>query len=328
MIDRDTASRLGISASGIDAVLYDAFGQREVSTMYTDMNQYFVVMEVDPKYQLSPDSLNGIFIKSSTGTMVPLSTIAHYSQQRIALQVTTRGSSGGYAFVQPGAERGAWRCRDGSGKPAEADGYAERHPCHLPGTLQAFQDSLKNEIWLLIAAVVAVYIVLGILYESLIHPLTILSTIPSAGVGAFLSLMLTGTDLSVIALIGVLLLIGIVKKNAIMMIDFALRPSGTRAYAARGNLSGVSAALPADHDDDHGGDVRRVAALDRHGRGVGTAQAAGHHHRGRAADFAGADSVYDACGLPVLRLGAVALYEAAPHWRGAGRGAGRLKSSS
>jgi multidrug efflux pump len=248
VIDRDAASRLGITPAAIDQVLYDAFGQREVSTMYTSLNQYYVVMEVDPKYQLSPDALNGIYIKTgtstatttgavrtastaaaipilpSTGSMVPLSAIAHYEQQRTALQVNHQGQYPAVTLTFNLAPNVAL------GDAVIALEKAQRE-MNMPssihatfqGTAQAFQDSLKNELWLLLAAVVAVYIVLGILYESLIHPFTILSTLPPAFVGAFLALLLTGTDLSIIALIGVILLIGIVKKNAIMMIDFALQ---------------------------------------------------------------------------------------------------------
>jgi multidrug efflux pump len=224
VIDRDMASRLGISTAAIDQVLYDAFGQREVSTMYTALNQYFVVMEVDPRFQLSPDALNGIFVKSSTGAMVPLSTISHFTQQRTALQVNHQGQYPAITLsfnLAPNVALGdavtaLEKAQREMGMPSTV------HPT-FQGTAQAFQDSKNNMPWLILAALTAVYIVLGILYESLIHPLTILSTIPPAGVGAVLALMLTGTDLSVIALIGIILLIGIVKKNAIMMIDFALQ---------------------------------------------------------------------------------------------------------
>jgi multidrug efflux pump len=224
VIDRDMASRLGISTAAVDQVLYDAFGQREVSNMYTALNQYFVVMEVDPKYQLSPDALNGIFIKSSTGAMVPLSTISHFTQQRTALQVNHQGQYPAITLsfnLAPNVALGdavtaLEKAQREMGMPSTV------HPT-FQGTAQAFQDSESNMLWLVAAALVAVYIVLGILYESLIHPLTILSTIPPAGVGAFLALKLMGMDRSIIALIGIILLIGIVKKNAIMMIDFALQ---------------------------------------------------------------------------------------------------------
>ena len=347
VINRDTASRLGISASDIDQVLYDAFGQRQVSTMYTGLNQYFVVMEVDPKFQRSPEALNGIYIKagnsfgaptalpaatapattvaaasstatagsaatpaslpmapastalpntSSTlsaitaptasmtagltanaplvpsnttsplltapadspisarassatlspvasptaggsaaatpatpaapagGAMVPLSAIAHYEAQRTSLAVNHQGQYPSITLTFNLAPNVAL----GDAVTAlekvqrEMDMPSAIH-ASFQGTAQVFQESLKNEPYLILAALVAVYIVLGILYESLIHPLTILSTLPPAGVGAILALLLTGTDLSIIALIGIILLIGIVKKNAIMMIDFALQ---------------------------------------------------------------------------------------------------------
>jgi len=224
VIDRDSASRLGITAAAIDSVLYDAFGQREVSTMYTALNQYFVVMEVDPRYQLDPDSLNGIFLKSSTGAMVPLSTIAHYETQRTLLQVNHQGQYPAVTLTFNLASNVALGDAVTALEKAERDlNMPSGIHATFQGTAQAFQDSLKNLPWLFASAVVAVYIVLGILYESVIHPFTILSTIPPAGVGAFLALLITGTDLSLIAAIGIILLIGIVKKNAIMMIDFALQ---------------------------------------------------------------------------------------------------------
>ena len=224
VIARDSASRLGITATAIDSTLYDAFGQREVSTMYTALNQYFVVMEVDPKYQLSPDSLNGIFLKSSTGAMVPLSTIAHYETQRTLLQVNHQGQYPAVTLTFNLAPNVALGSAVTALEKAERDlSMPSGIHATFQGSAQAFQDSLKNEPYLFLAAIIAVYIVLGILYESLIHPLTILSTLPPAGVGAILALLITGTDLSIIAVIGIILLIGIVKKNAIMMIDFALQ---------------------------------------------------------------------------------------------------------
>jgi multidrug efflux pump len=224
VIDRDAASRLGISAAAIDNVLYDAFGQREVSTMYTGLNQYFVVMEVDPIYQQSPDALNGIFIKSSTGTMVPLSTIARFEQQRTPLQVNHQGQYPAVTLTFNLAPNVALGDAVTSLEKVQLEmGMPPGIHATFQGTTQDYQTMKKTMPWLIVAALVAVYIVLGILYESLIHPLTILSTIPPAGVGAILALMLTGTSLTIIALIGIILLIGIVKKNAIMMIDFALQ---------------------------------------------------------------------------------------------------------
>jgi multidrug efflux pump subunit AcrB len=181
-------------------------------------------MEVDPSYQRSPDALNGIFIKSSSGEMVPLSTIAHYDNERASLQVNHQGQYPAVTLtfnLAPNVALGQAvtaleQVQRELGMPATV------HPT-FQGTAQAFQDSLRNEPYLVLAAIIAVYIVLGILYESLIHPLTILSTLPPAGAGAILALLLTGTELSIIALIGIILLIGIVKKNAILMIDFALQ---------------------------------------------------------------------------------------------------------
>ena len=323
VIDRDTASRLGVSAAAIDQALYDAFGQRHVSTMYTGLNQYFVVMEVDPQYQLSPDALDNIYIKAGNvsgaatgmsaitppiansdaaatasatgavlaparstvsraapvifptsggnlvtttsssgaatgapaaatsntqaansnglaagtapaaaavpvstpgGAMVPLSAIAHYEQKRTSLAVNHQGQYPAITLTFNLAPNVALGDAVTALEKAQREmGMPSAIHATFQGTAQAFQASLKNEPYLILAALVAVYIVLGILYESLIHPLTILSTLPPAGVGAILALLITGTDLSIMALIGILLLIGIVKKNAIMMIDFALQ---------------------------------------------------------------------------------------------------------
>ena len=282
VIDRDAASRLGITAQMIDQTLYDAFGQRQVSTMYTALNQYFVVMEVDPKYSQSPDSLNGIYIKTrgtpvttansatipggpmaagssvpagnnsgagTTGTvvpattgaggaapstagagpvtggiMVPLSAIAHYESRRAALQVNHQGQYPAITLTFNLAPNVALGDAVTAIERAQREmGMPSGIHASFQGTAQAFQDSLRNEPYLVLAAIVTVYIVLGILYESLIHPLTILSTLPPAMAGAFLALLITGTDFSIIALIGIILLIGLVIKNAIMMIDFALQ---------------------------------------------------------------------------------------------------------
>jgi hydrophobe/amphiphile efflux-1 (HAE1) family protein len=223
VIDRDTASRLGVTVQAIDNVLYDAFGQRQVSTMYTGLNQYYVVMEVDPKYQRDPDALKGIYIKSSTAGNVPLSAISHFETRRTPLAVNHSGQYPSITLtfnLAPGVALGDAvtsldRVKRQMGMPSTVQAA-------FSGTAQAFQASLASEPMLIAFALATVYIVLGILYESFVHPITILSTLPSAGVGALLALLLTHTDLSVIALIGIILLIGIVKKNAIMMIDFAL----------------------------------------------------------------------------------------------------------
>ena len=223
VIDRDTASRLGITPKILDNVLYDAFGQRQVSITYTLLNQYHVVMEVDPQFWQHPDSLKDIYVITAKGTQVPLSTFTHYEPKATALAVNHQGQSPAVTLsfnLAPGVALGKAVASIESatrqmGMPSSIQGS-------FAGTAQAFQASLANEPLLILAALVAVYIVLGILYESYIHPITILSTLPSAGVGAVVALMLFRTDLSVIAVIGIVLLIGIVKKNGIMMVDFAL----------------------------------------------------------------------------------------------------------
>jgi multidrug efflux pump len=222
-IDRDAAASYGLTMQDIDNSLYDAFGQRPVSTMYAAMNQYHVVMEVAPQYWQSPDTLKTLYARTKNGRDVPLTSFTKLTPTTTPLVVNHQGFFPAVTF--------SFNLPDGValGQAVDAIEKAERD-MRMPaaiigkfaGTAQAFQDSLANEPVLIATALVAVYIVLGMLYESYIHPITILSTLPSAGVGALLALMLTGTDLSIIALIGIILLIGIVKKNAIMMIDFAL----------------------------------------------------------------------------------------------------------
>jgi len=222
-IDRDTASRLGVSAQDIDSVLYDAFGQRQVSTIYEPLNQYHVVMEVAPGFQQSPDTLETTYVHSSKGNMVPLSAFAHFGPANTSLAVNHQGQWPAVTIsfnLAPGVSLGQ------ATQLIENAQRSIRFPATIhasfQGTAAAFKESLANEPILIMAALLAVYIVLGILYESYIHPITILSTIPSAGVGALLALKLTHNELNVIGLIGIILLIGLVKKNAIMMIDFAL----------------------------------------------------------------------------------------------------------
>ena len=223
VIDRATASRLGITPQMIDDTLYDAFGQRQVSTMYTPLNQYHVVMHVNSKFWQNPEGLKYVYVRGRTGDLVPLDAFARYERSTAPLAVNHQGQfpSVTISFNLPAGV--ALGTAVDAVKSAESE---IRLPATIrgsfQGTAQAFQASLANEPILIAAALFTVYIVLGVLYESVIHPLTILSTIPSAGVGALLALLLTHNDLSVIALIGIILLIGIVKKNAILMIDFAL----------------------------------------------------------------------------------------------------------
>ena len=222
-VDRDTASRFGITSEQIDQVLYNAFGQSQISVMYMPMNQYFVVMNVAQKYWQYPKILDEIYVLSAAGNEVPLSAFASFKPGSTLLSVNHQSQTPAATFsfnLAPGTSLGGAVSTitdmiSKMGLPPTMRGSFQ-------GTAQAFQESFANEKYLIMAALLAVYIVLGMLYESLIHPITILSTLPSAGVGALLALILCRTDLSIIALIGIILLIGIVKKNAIMMIDFAL----------------------------------------------------------------------------------------------------------
>jgi multidrug efflux pump len=223
VIDRDTAARFGILPQTIDDTLYDAFGQRQVSTIFTQLNQYHVVLEVGNQFQNDPSDLSHIYVKSSTGQQVPLSTFSHFVTSPAPLAINHQGQFPVVTLsfnLAPGESLGKAtkviaQVEQDMGMPASI------HPS-FQGTAAAFQNSLASEPWLILAALVTVYIVLGVLYESYIHPVTILSTLPSAGVGAILAMIVTRNDLTVVALIGIILLIGIVKKNAIMMIDFAL----------------------------------------------------------------------------------------------------------
>ena len=221
VIDRGTASRLGLSPQLIDDTLYDAFGQRQVSIMYTPLNQYHVVMEVAPPYWQRPETLRDIYVHSPRGAEVPLSAFTHYDQH-LAVGQPFEPVSRSDHLLQSGRGGGPGGCGGGHRGRHPGDGAAGQHPGSFLGTAEAFKASLANEPYLILAALLAVYIVLGVLYESYVHPITILSTLPSAGVGALLALLLTGTELSLIAVIGIILLIGIVKKNGIMMVDFAL----------------------------------------------------------------------------------------------------------
>ncbi|MGA8013489.1 MAG: multidrug efflux RND transporter permease subunit [Candidatus Acidiferrales bacterium] len=223
VIDRDTASRLGIDAQTIDNTLYDAFGQRQVSTVFTQLNEYHLVMEVDSAFQQNPDALKGIYVKSSNGTEVPLGTFAQFLPRTSVLAVNHQGQYPAVTLsfnLAPGVSLG--NAVNEVQAAAREIGLPSSIRATFQGTAQAFQASLANEPLLILAALITVYIVLGILYESYIHPVTILSTLPSAGAGAILALLICRMDLSVIAMIGIILLIGLVVKNAIMMIDFAL----------------------------------------------------------------------------------------------------------
>jgi multidrug efflux pump subunit AcrB len=222
-IDRDTAARLGISTATIDNTLYDAFGQRQVAVFYTQVNQYRVVLEAAPTVGTDPSAIDRIFVPAPGGQQVPLSSLVKLSEATVPLSISHQGQfpATTIAFnLAPGVALGQAtvaieRAAAQIGMPASIHGQ-------FAGTAQAFKDSLATQKYLITIALLAVYIVLGVLYESLIHPITIMSTIPSAGLGALLALLVFGSDLNLIAMVGIILLIGIVKKNAILMVDFAL----------------------------------------------------------------------------------------------------------
>ncbi len=258
-IDRDTASRLGISPQVIDNTLYDAFGQRQVSTIFTELNQYHVVMEVDSAFRESTDGIRGLYVKSAKGNLVPLSAFTHYETRNTALAVNHQGQFPAVTIsfnLADGVALG-----DAVSKIEAAtlrmNLPADIHPT-FQGNARAFQASLASQPWLILAALVAVYIVLGVLYESYIHPVTILSTLPSAGVGALLALLAFHADLTVIALIGIILLIGIVKKNAIMMIDFAIDAQRSGKSSEESIYQACLLEISTDHDDHGGGAFRRA----------------------------------------------------------------------
>ncbi|MGC2170868.1 MAG: efflux RND transporter permease subunit [Candidatus Sulfotelmatobacter sp.] len=229
VIDRDTASRLGVAAQDIDNALYDAFGQREVSTIYRPLNQYHVVMEVAPQFQQTPEALQDIYLRSSSGAPIPLAAFTHYAASNIPLAVNHQSQLPSVTIsfnLAPGVSLGqATLAIDEAQRSID---FPSTISASFQGTAAAFMNSLSSEPILIITALIAVYIVLGMLYESYIHPITILSTIPSAGLGALLALLLTHNELNVIGTIGIILLIGLVKKNAIMMIDVALEVERTQ----------------------------------------------------------------------------------------------------
>ncbi len=301
-VDRDAAMRLGVSMQAVQDTLYDWFGQRQISTIFGQANQYRVVLEADPLWQADPDSLRLLRVPGLNDAQVPLSAIARIDRVTAPLVITHQ--------EQFPAVTLSFDLADGYslGQAVDAVARAEK-AIGLPGTISGsysgdaaeFQSSLAAEPWLILAAVVVIYIVLGVLYESWIHPLTILSTLPSAGIGALLALMVCGLDLSLVALVGIVLLMGIVKKNAIMMVDFAIDAERARGLTPAGShASGLPAALPPDHDDDDGGTARRAAAGAGTRRRIGTALSAGRDHRRRPAAVAVSDTLHDAGDLPWL----------------------------
>jgi len=237
IIDRDTAARLGVAAADIDNALYDAFGQRQVSIMYRQLNQYHVVMEVAPEFSRSTEALQNIYVRASSGTPVPLAAFARFGPSNTPLAVSHQGQYPSVTLsfnLAPGVALG--QATQLIKQAERSIGFPTTINASFQGTTAAFQSSLASESILILAALATVYIVLGVLYESYIHPITILSTLPSAGVGAILALLLSHNELNVIGLIGIILLIGIVKKNAIMMIDFALEAERSEGKNSRDSI--------------------------------------------------------------------------------------------
>jgi multidrug efflux pump subunit AcrB len=236
-INRDAASRLGVATQAIDDTLYDAFGQRKIAQFFTQQNNYWVVLEVDPRFQLDPNALDLIYVPSTTGRQVPLSALV---ERRHAVRPLTVSHQGQFPAITlsfnlaPGAALG--QAVEAITKVKQDLNVPHTLITTFQGNAQAFQDSLRTQPLLILAALIAVYIILGMLYESFVHPITILSTIPSAGVGALLILMAFHFELSVVALIGIILLIGIVKKNAIMIIDFALEAERNQGMGAEESI--------------------------------------------------------------------------------------------
>jgi multidrug efflux pump len=236
-VDRDSAARLGITPQLVDDTLYDAFGQRQVATIYTQLNQYRVVLEVKPEFQASPAALQKLYLRADSGQQVPLGAVAKVTQSQTVLSVNHQGQFPAVTLsfnLAPGIALG--QAVDAINKATRDIGLPASARGSFQGTAQAFLQSLASEPFLIAFALIAVYIVLGVLYESYVHPITILSTLPSAGVGALLALLATGTEFSIIALIGIILLIGIVKKNAIMMIDFAVEAEREEGLSTRDSI--------------------------------------------------------------------------------------------
>ncbi len=302
-IDRAAAARLGVQIQDIDNALNDAFSQRQISTIYRQRNQYRVILEVDRKYQRDPSDLTHVYVAAKGNTQVPLSEVAHVERGIAPLVVNHQGQFPSVTItynIVPNVP-----IEDVTAGIEQA--VAEMHipdtiHAEFAGDVQAFKRSVGAQPLLLLAALVAVYIVLGVLYESLAHPLTIISTLPSAGLGALLALQLFNTELTVIAFIGIILLIGIVKKNGIMMVDFALDGERRRGLAAaRGHSRSLPRAFPADPDDHAGGGARRAAAGDRDRPRLRAAPAARHHHHRRALGVAGAHALHHAGDLSAAR---------------------------
>ncbi len=299
--DRATASRLGVTPQAIDDVLYDAFGQRQVSTIYTQLNQYHVVLASDRQPRNLADLLTGLYVDTASGGVAPLSSMATQQVMRTRHHPQPPGPvSLRRRVLQPGAGADAGRRRHPPRADRAADlGLPITVQAQLEGAAATFQSSLGNQLFLVLAAIMVVYLMLGILYESFVHPVTILSTLLSAALGALLALLVTGTQFDIIGLIGIVLLIGIVMKNGIMMVDFALELQRNEGMQpAEAIRQAARTALPADPDDQHGLAVRRRAAGAGHRHRLGAASSAGYRHHWRPAAEPVADAVLHAGDFP------------------------------
>ena len=323
-IDRKTASSLGVRVQDIDNALNNAFSQRQISIVYTQRNQYMVVLEIDPKFQSDPSNLERIFVAGANGAQVPLSAVVHYKRDLSALAVFHSQSF-------PSTTVSFNLMPDVPLEVATTNIQRAVEELHMPegirgsfdGNAGDFNKTSGRQPLLILGALVAMYIVLGVLYESLAHPLTIISTLPSAGLGALLALQITNTPLTVIAFIGIILLIGIVKKNGIMMVDFALDAERQpRTVVGRGHFRGLQRPVPADPDDDDGGPVRRHSAGARDRPRHRAAPSARHHHHRRPVRLADPDAVHDAGDLPADRPAAAAIRAEN------GRGTGGISASA
>ena len=297
-IDRDHASTMGVTADKIEDALYDAFGQREVSDIYTPTNDYQVLLELLPRYQMDPAALHLLYIRSAAGKLVPLDAVTKPHNTVGPLSVAHLGQLPSVTLsfnLAPGVSLGDAVERIGT---AARETLPADIQTSFQGVAAAFQSSLQGMGMLLVMAILVIYMVLGILYESFIHPLTILSGLPSAGLGALATLLIFHDELNIYSFVGIIMLIGIVKKNAIMMIDFALEAQRTQNMPpGRGDFGSLPGALPADHDDHHGRAGGHAADRTGAGRGIGSAPSAGAGGGGRPGGFATADAIHHAGGL-------------------------------
>ena len=308
-VDRDTAARLGVSLATVDNVLYDAFGQRIVSTIFTQSNQYRVILQASDDVSRSPQALNDIYLQSTTNGAVPLSAIATVREQAAPLQESHLGQFPA-TTVSFNLAKGVSLGESVTliQQAEKAVGVPESITTTFTGAAEAYRASLANELWLIVAAIVAIYIVLGVLYESFIHPITILSTLPSAAVGALIALLLAGQDLGVIGIIGIILLDR--HREEERHHDDRLRPrcgAQPGQDRPRRHPPGGPAALPADPDDHHGGAAGGGAAVARRRHRGGAAPAPGRGDHRRAGLLPAADPVHHACDLHRLRHPGLAL---------------------